>query len=389
MKKILFVIYSLEGGGAEKSLVNLLNEIPEKKYSIDLLLFKKTGIFLEQVPKHVRVLETPKALTKLYGPLAKGGIYSFFKIITTLLSRIFENKEENYSPFRWKYFYTKIVKKLNREYDVAIAYLSGDPMFYVGDKVKAKKKIYWVHNDYLSDKHPKKYEYKYFKESSAIVTVSQVCLEILNKVFPEFKEKSFYLENITSDKIIRKKAVEFYPEEYKINKEIRLLTIGRLTYQKGLDLGIEAAKILKEWKLEFTWFILGTGEEKDKIVELIKKYKLEKEVILLGIKENPYPYIRNCDIFIQPSRYEGKSVVLDEAKILAKPIVVTNYPTVKDQIINDKEGHIVNLDSISIAKGIREVMEDKNLYNKIENYLKNNNYGNEKEISKYIKIFDK
>ena len=262
-------------------------------------------------------------------------------------------------------------------------------MFYVGDKVKAKKKIYWVHNDYLLDKHPKKYDYEYFKKSSAIITVSQTCLDILKKVFPEFKEKIFYLENITSDKIVKRRALEFYPQEYKENNKIKFLTVGRLTYQKGLDIGIEAAKILKEQGVKFNWFILGVGEEKTKLLELIKKYELENEIILLGLKKNPYPYIKNCDIFLQTSRYEGKSVVLDEAKILAKPVVVTNYSTVKDQIINDKEGYIVNLDSTSIAKGIREVMEDKNLYNKIENYLKNNNYGNEKEINKYIKIFDK
>lgn len=389
MKKILFVITSLEGGGAEKSLVNLLNEMPIEKYEIDLLLLKKTGIFLDQVPKNVNIIETPKILKKLYGPLIKGGVYSLFKIITSLFSRIFEKKEENYSPFRWKYFYKKIIKVLDKEYDIAIAYLSGDPMFYVGDKVKAKKKIYWVHNDYLLNKHPKKYDYEYFKKSSAIITVSQTCLDILKKVFPEFKEKIFYLENITSDKIIKRRALEFYPKEYKENNKIKFLTVGRLTYQKGLDMGIEAAKILKEQGVQFNWFILGVGEEKIKLLELIKKYELENEIILLGLKKNPYPYMKNCDIFIQTSRYEGKSVVLDEAKILAKPVVVTNYSTVKDQIINDKEGYIVNLDSISIAKGIREVMENKNLYNKIENYLKNNNYGNEKEINKYIKIFDK
>ena len=389
MKKVLFVISSLEGGGAEKSLVNLLNEMPIAKYEIDLLLLKKTGIFLDQVPKNVNIIETPKILKKLYGPLIKGGVYSLFKIITSLFSRIFEKKEENYSPFRWKYFYKKIIKDLDKEYDIAIAYLSGDPMFYVGDKVKAKKKIYWVHNDYLLDKHPKKYDYEYFKKSSAIITVSQTCLDILKKVFPEFKEKIFYLENITSDKIVKRRALEFYPQEYKENNKIKFLTVGRLTYQKGLDIGIEAAKILKEQGVKFNWFILGVGEEKTKLLELIKKYELENEIILLGLKKNPYPYIKNCDIFLQTSRYEGKSVVLDEAKILAKPVVVTNYSTVKDQIINDKEGYIVNLDSTSIAKGIREVMEDKNLYNKIENYLKNNNYGNEKEINKYIKIFDK
>ena len=389
MKKVLFVISSLEGGGAEKSLVNLLNEMPIAKYEIDLLLLKKTGIFLDQVPKNVNIIDTPKILKKLYGPLIKGGVYSLFKIITSLFSRIFEKKEENYSPFRWKYFYKKIIKDLDKEYDIAIAYLSGDPMFYVGDKVKAKKKIYWVHNDYLLDKHPKKYDYEYFKKSSAIITVSQTCLDILKKVFPEFKEKIFYLENITSDKIVKRRALEFYPQEYKENNKIKFLTVGRLTYQKGLDIGIEAAKILKEQGVKFNWFILGVGEEKTKLLELIKKYELENEIILLGLKKNPYPYIKNCDIFLQTSRYEGKSVVLDEAKILAKPVVVTNYSTVKDQIINDKEGYIVNLDSTSIAKGIREVMEDKNLYNKIENYLKNNNYGNEKEINKYIKIFDK
>ena len=161
--------------------------------------------------------------------------------------------------------------------------------------------------------------------------------------------------------------------------------MGRLSTEKGFDLAIQAANILKEKEYAFIWYIIGSGMEENNLREMIKKYHVEEYVKLLGIRENPYPYIKNCNIFVQPSRFEGKSVVLDEAKILAKPILATNYPTVRDQL-TDKEGIIVNLTARDIAEGILNLTETEQ--KKYSDYLSTREYGNQDEIEKYYKIFE-
>ena len=184
-------------------------------------------------------------------------------------------------------------------------------------------------------------------------------------------------------------ADAFYPEEY-IKEENRkiLLSIGRLSPQKGFDFAIDAARILKDEGLKFIWFIIGQGELKEKLQEQIKQKHLEDCFVLLGVRENPYPYIKNADLVIQPSRYEGKSVVLDETKILAKPLIVTNYPTVHDQIMDGKEGVIVDIAAEAISNGIMELLNNEILYESIKNYMTNNEYGNVSEMVAYYKLFD-
>ena len=387
MKKVLVVMPSLYNGGAERSLVNLLNEFPENKYKIDVLLFKREGIFLKQLPKNINVLKTPYDLKKLYGNFKENGLWIFYKIISKVISKIFTKNTREERGFRWKYFYGQRIKKLEGKYDVAIAYISGEVLYYVDEKVNADKKIVWIHNDYNSAQHPKKYDYKHLKNMSNIVSISDSCVNILKEEFPEFKDRIVMLENITSSKVLEEKAKEFYPQEYD-KKEYNFLSIGRLHPQKGFDMAIEAAYLLKQKGIRFKWFVIGNGELEDKLRNKIKEKKLENEFILLGIRENPYPYIKNCTLFIQTSLYEGKSVVLDEAKILNKPIVVTNYPTVKDQIISDKEGIITEIDPNLIAEGISKILVNKNIYQEIENYLKNHEYGNQEEIKKYIELID-
>ena len=380
MKKLLFVNISLYNGGAEKSLVNLLNEIPVGLYEIDLMLFRPEGMFIKQVPNHVNIVDTPKELKRLYS-------FSFMKLIATIISRIFSSNGADAAGFRWKYFYSRIVKQMSKEYDVAIAYMSGEATYFIDEKVNAKRKLTWVHNDYKQAGFSDKYDREHFRNMDAVVTISDACLDVLNDVFPELSNKTYNIANITSSALTRKRADEFEPLEYS-DDEKTLLSIGRLNEQKGFDMAIRAAALLKERGIQVKWYVIGDGSLKKELTSQIKKYGVEDCFRLLGTRENPYPYIKHCTVFVQTSRYEGKSVVLDEAKILAKPIVVTAYPTVNDQIKNDLEGIVVPISAEGIADGIQKMLADDDLRNGFQKYLAGREYGNQHVVKSYCELFE-
>lgn len=394
-KRLLFVISALETGGAEKSLVNLLNQLSYEKYDVDLLLFKRQGAFLKQVPKCVNILETPSDLYCLYNSPVKGNgiLLAIRQVIIRVTGSIYKKiyyKNELYPGMqaRWNLFYKNSLKKLPKTYDVAISYMHGESMYYVAEKVCAKKKITWVHNDYKATKLNPKKDYPYFQQFDRVVTISDECVRIWKESFPDLKDRIVNIPNITSAILTQKMADAFYPDEYVSNRNKILISIGRLHLQKGFDFAIDAAKILKDRGLKFTWYVIGQGDLKDALTEQIKMCSVEDCFVLLGVRENPYPYIKNADILVQSSRYEGKSVVLDEAKILNKPCIVTNYPTVNDQISDKKEGVVVDLSAEAIANGIEKILSDHTLYEGIEKYLSEHEYGNVDEIKKYYKIFD-
>ena len=387
MKKLLFVIHSMGYGGAEKSLVNLLNELPENMYEIDLLLFQKKGDFLMQLPSWVNVLDTPEDMERLYAPLKKLGLCGFNKVLGTVCSRIARKTKKEQAAFRWRRFYSKKIRKLYKSYDVAIAYSGTENLYFIRDKVVANKKLVWIHNDYRTAGYSKKDDHPYFADMDGIISVSKECVDVLKEEFPQYQHRMHYIENITSSAVVRKQAELFMPKEYTEDK-INVLSIGRLHHQKGFDLAIEAAAILKRNGINFCWYILGDGPLKEKLKQQIRKVGVEDQFVLLGTRNNPYPYIKHSAFVVQPSRYEGKSVVLDEAKILGKPIVATNYPTVWDQIVADKEGIITKMTPEGIAEGMQRMLSEHELRQSITQYLLSNEYGNSEEIHKYRKVID-
>ena len=387
MKKILIVMPSLYNGGAERSLVNMLIELPPEKYDIDLLLLKKTGMFLKQIPSNVNVLDTPKDVRRLYSKLTQSGIAFPIVVLGNIISRLFTSNSRERRGMRWKYFYGPMIKPLEKHYDVALAYISGEILYFVDEKVSADRKIVWIHNDYRSAMHPKKYDYLHLKNMDAIVSISDSCVQILLEEFPEFSDKIYKLENITSSVGIRKRSEEFFPNEFKIDA-LKILSIGRLHEQQGFDLAIKAAANLKERNIKFLWLVIGTGELHEELENQIKSEGLQDYFELIGARENPYCYIKHCDIFVQPSRYEGKSVVLDEAKIIGAPIVVSAYPTINDQLVDGKEGIVVNPTAEGIAEGIQHLATHPKECEKLKNNLLSNEYGNISEINKYIKIIE-
>lgn len=399
MVKVLFVISALEAGGAEKSLINLLNLFDYNRYQVDLLLFKKEGIFMDQIPEEVRIIEAPDDLFYLYnihGRQIKHVLGAFPSIIARITGTIYRNyfvRNKSYpgTQIRWNKFYKKHISIFNDEYDIAISYMHGEVMYYVAEKIKARKKITWVHNDYRALKLKPETDYPYLCSFDKIATISDECVDILTQVFPQIKDKVVSIPNLTSSSLIRKRAELYYPEEYKdscnANKVI-ILSIGRLNYQKGFDIAIKIAAEMKKRGLQFVWYIIGQGTEQEHLTELINQFGLKEEFVLLGIRENPYPYIKNADIIAQPSRYEGKSVVIDEAKILHKPIVVSDYATVRDQITNENEGIISKLEVENFAEALEKLIQSKDLRDNYEEYLNQHEYGNDSMVEMYYKLME-
>lgn len=365
------------------------------------MLFKHEGVFIKQVPKEVNILNIPDTLKYAFKSLDAGGIKKMSSLnsgirryLGTFYTRLRYKSDFNRGKqIRWNTFYRSAIKDLPGEYDVAISYMHGEAMYYVADKVNAKKKITWVHNDYDADGFDKELDRPYFEKFNRIVSISDECVKIFNDVFPEFAYKTIYIPNLTSSSLIKKLALDFQPDEYievraTDPKKLILLSIGRLNSQKGFDIAIQTAKVMQDQNINFIWYIIGQGELKEKLQEQIIDAKVEKKVVLLGTRENPYPYCYYCDIVIQPSRYEGKSVVLDEAKILAKPIIVSNYDTVKDQIIEGSEGVVVPLEPQRIAEAIIDLSNNPHKLLQLSDYLLKHEYGNEDLIEMYYEHID-
>ncbi len=387
MKKILFVMATLYNGGAEKSLVNLLNTLPKDKYEIDLMLFKKKGIFIDQIPDNVNLIDAPKQLTLLYSKLSPLNNFFLRKIVWTRIAQKHEANPEDMRGYRWHHFYNKVIPKITEKYDVAVSYITGEMMYFVDEKVNADKKIVFVHNDYRENHLSKKYEEAHYAHMDSIVSISDKCVSILKEVFPQYADKIHYLPNITSSTMVRDSAKNGTTPEFK-EGVVNILSIGRLNSQKGFDFAIDAAKLLKQHDLRFCWSIIGNGELEGELKKQIKRNGVEDEVKLLGVRENPYPYIKNCDFVVQTSRFEGKSVVLDESKILGKAIVVTNYHTVFDQVKDGLEGVIVDMTPESICDGILKMVKEDGVKSKIEEYLSSHEYGNQNEAERYMLLFD-
>lgn len=389
-KSLLFIMSNLGCGGAEKALISLLQTIDYSKYDVDLLLFTKKGLFLNKVPKEVNILDEPfgykyydMSIKKVIVELIKKGR---IKDLLGRLSSIYIYKTEKdlsrCNQRAWKYI-SSMFGKLNKEYDVAIGYLEGHPIYYCIDNVKAKKKIGFVHNDYdklglnpIGDRY-------YFKYLDKIVTVSNECAEVLKYRFPEYKDRVEIMHNIISPKVIENMSLENIDLE---KENIILVTVGRLNKQKGYDLAIEACKLLIDNGYDLQWYVIGEGSERQELERLIKNYNLEEKFILLGLKDNPYPYIKQADIYVQTSRFEGKSIAIDEAKILHKPIVVTNFTTVKDQIENEINGLVTEMNSESIYKGIVRLINNTNLRKKLVENLEKEFLGNDNEINKFYSL---
>lgn len=374
-------------GGITKSLLALFNELGDK-YEIDFLLMKHEGIFIPLIPKTVSLLDEPIS-TEFRNPHPKNIIknlrtlslkswikwcsYSLNCSIGKFTGGLYRQIQ------RMDVWLGKHTQPLKKHYDAAIAYQGGRCIYYLIENVKASVKIGYVHNDYNASEVDYMLfdtDKSYFKHLDYLVTISPECADSLHKRFPELNDKIKIIENICSPKMIERMAIEQidFDENF---KGFRIATMGRYDInQKGIDLAIQAAAELDKSDVDFRWYFIGSGSNRDQIKALIQKHNVQHRFILLGATTNPYPYIKRVDLYAQTSRFEGKSVALDEVKALAKPVVVTNFSTVYDQFENGKTALICKMEPDDIAAKIKLLIESPELRKQLSDNLKAEKVGN-------------
>lgn len=393
-KQILFIMNNLQVGGAEKALVSLLQVFNYDLYDVDLFLFKREGSFLKQVPAAVHILPVPENYIYFDGPIVNAVFQNLRKfnlglIIDRILFGFLQKKEipaAEKEQRSWKYKRNHL-PYLKNEYDVAIGFLENTPNYFCIDKVIAKKKIGFIQNDYEHMRMKKEIDDEYFKKLDFIVSNSSSSSSILKAKFPQFSQKIHTVENITPKHLLLAFANDIN-EPIQYRSENLLVSVGRLVPQKGFDLAVNAAHFLKEEGVDFLWLIIGYGEKKEELQTLINELKLDAHIKLLGLKENPYPYISLAKIYIQPSRFEGKSVVVDEAKILAKPIILTNFPTARDQVKNGENGLIVEINARSLADGIAFLLKSDKMRHEFSENLNREIVVFEHQLQKFCQLIE-
>lgn len=380
-------MYSLEIGGAEKSLLSILNTIDYSKYEIDLFLYEQKGELMKQLPKEVNLLpeiNIYKTLCESTKLTFKNG-YIRLGVIRTISKYLAKLRKVPMAYDQYMNLYANnILPNIEKEYDIAISNIW--PHNLIVDKVRAKKKIGWIHTDYSNMKIDYSMDLKVLNKLDFIVFVSDECKNTFNKIQHNLKSKSMVIENIVSSKLIEKLAEEDIEESYFNVAETKILTVSRLHHEKGIDRTVNVCMRLKEDGIKFKWYIIGFGSQEEEIKLKIKELGLDNYMYILGKKVNPYPYFKKCDIYVQPSRFEGKAIAITEAKIFNKPIIITNYNSAKDQIKNRKTGLIVDNSVDGIYKGVKEMLIDSNTRESIIKNLRETNWSNEDEIDNLYKI---
>lgn len=388
MKKILFVINSLTIGGSEKSLVSLLNLIDFSKYTVDLLMLKTGEEFDKYIPKEVNVLDIPEYYKYLHN---RNKVKFSVKKLRYIACRYRDSLDLRINKIRKKkvnnqqIFYKNqknILNKLEKRYDVAIAYAQGFPTYFVADKVNASKKLAWINCDYKNTLYDKEMDKSFYKKFNKIIAVSEACKKSILEVNKEYEGKIKIIKDIVNPTIIKDMAKEEIKELSE--NELKILTVARLViHHKGYDIAIKCARLLLDNNIKFKWYVVGDGVDRDKIEKIIKENNMENNFILLGSKNNPYPYMSKCDIYVQPSRYEGFGLTVIEAKILKKLIVCSNFNTVNELIEDNIDGVIAGMTELELYKGIMKVLNNKKLSERILlNLNSNNEYNSTNEIEK-------
>ncbi len=395
MKKILIVINSLTIGGSEKSLVSLLGLLDYSKYEVDLLMFRKGEDFDKYIPKEVNILEEPNYYRFIYKKSYKLSLndrirYILCRIMTSIRIRINNNSKNVINTEQVLYKSQRnILNNQLKKYDIAIAYSQGMPTYYVVDKVQAKKKIAWINCDYATTKYDKEFDYNYYKKIDKIVVVSETIRKSIIELKPEYEKKLEVILDIVNPKLIEKMS-EYDEGLIKLNGCINILTVARLSMlHKGYDLAIKAARLLKDDGYKFKWYVIGDGPDKGILSKLINEFEVGDCFILLGKKDNPYPYMKTCDLYVQPSKKEGFGLTVVEAKILKALIICTNFNTAEELINNEVDGLIVDINESAIYSGIKRLINNSEFKQKIKNNIENNEpYNSINQIEKIYNIIE-
>ncbi|MEG1312472.1 MAG: glycosyltransferase [Romboutsia sp.] len=395
MKKVIFMCINMNVGGTEKALLTMLDEMDKEKYEITILMLEEYGGFLDSIPSYVKIKyveDFSNMKPRLNNPpiqVAKNLIKSekLVKGINILAIHLVTKVFGERSLY-FKYL-LKNYKKIEGEYDLAAAYAG--PMdfitYFVLRKIKAKKKVQWIHFDIAKIGFNLKFANKFYGKFDKVFVVSKEGKSKLIERVPSLEKNTEVFFNIVSENKIKDLASRDMGFEDDFNG-IRILTVGRLAKEKGQDMTILVLSKLKNEGYKVKWYCIGEGNARSDYESMIKEYKVEEDYILLGSKTNPYPFMKECDIYVQSSRHEGYCITLAEAKILKNSIITTNFTGAKEQIENNETGLISDINEMDLYIKIKRLLDNNDLSETIKNNLRSETTSRLKEIDKLDRLLN-
>ena len=371
-KKILFVINTLGRAGAENALLELLSKM-DRGYDISLFVLSGQGELVHELPEHVTLVnktfdDTPvlgregsrKLIRRLITvSIRKGAL--FYRIPYFMKNALGMLRKGNFSLNRLsRILLSDTAERLPETYDLAVAYLEGGASFYVDSHVHARKKAAFIHVDYNRAGCSRSLDQNCYLRYDRIFAVSSEVKDAFLSAYPECCSRTEVFQNlINREKIIgQSKLPGGFTDGY---KGFRILTVGRLYAQKALEMSVAAMHLLRKEGLEARWYVLGEGEEREHLEQLIGKYHLEEDFLLLGAVENPYPYYAMTDIYVHASRYEGKSMAVREAQILGCAIIVSDCSGNREQVRDGVDGLVCELSPEGIKDCVLRLYRDVSL----------------------------
>lgn len=395
-KRIIILMHYMETGGAETSLLGLLESIDYNSIDVDLFIYSHRGGLMAHIPEQANLLPEYKGYSLIEAPITTAVRNGYLRLVIARLNAKYRHKRhlaqttvpEGVDEASVFGYVGKNVSAVmpdinpNTEYDLAVSFLT--PHDYCLDHVRARKKVAWIHTDYSRTYVNARLEAPVWNAFDNIIAVSDDVARNFEAIFPEAGSKIQVIENILPKRYITNlanRSLEESPER----GDAMLLSIGRFTYAKNFE-GIAsiAAALVRDYGIDVRWYIMGYGGDEELIRQSIVDAGMEQHVFIIGPRSNPYPWIKACDIYVQPSRYEGKSVTVREAQLLHKPVVITDYPTSASQVKDGVDGIIAPY--ASLPKTVSELLRDTARRESIVDYLTENDYAFTDQINNFYAL---
>lgn len=369
-KKLLFVINTLSRAGAETALLALLNSLNPEQVDVSLFVLMGQGELVPELPGYVRVLnksiESESVLTaagrkymaRTMGKamLSRGTILRKFPYMVSQTAAMVKRGRFSVEKLLWPVL-AEGAPRLEEEFDLAVAYLEGGSAYYVANFVKAKKKAAFIHIDYAQAGYNRKIDGDCYLKFDRIFTVSKEIQEPFLKIYPELAQRMDVFHNILDVQRIYRLSKEpgGFPDDF---DGVKILTVGRLKAQKALEISIDAMRLLKDSGVKARWYVLGEGDQRAFLENHIRQQGLEQDFILMGAVGNPYPWFAQADLYVHCSRFEGKSIAIQEALLLGCPVVVSDCSGNREQLTDGVNGQLCQLSASEISRTIRQLLAD-------------------------------
>ena len=389
-RKLLFVIESLVAAGAERSLISLLAALDYSRFDVDLQLFRYGGDLERYLPTQVNLLppfdytlfaekNTWKQLLSLdTRKTARRFLYS-------LMIRMGKSTHADKARLYWKTIGGCLPQKEGR-YDTAIAYSQGIPTFYVADKVRADKKLAWVNVGYSLSKRNHSFQSAFYDKMLHIVCVSETTKAIFDEGFPSCSSRTLVIRDRIDSSLIRKLSKEY---SARLGGDVpAILTVARFAPQKGYDLTLEACRLLKDRGIRFRWYAIGQGPLRKEMELFVQENHLQDHFVFLGTFANPYPYFKAAKLYVQTSRHEGFGLSIAEARVLGIPVVTTEFDSVWQQMVQEKNGLVVPQNPVAVADAIERLLTDNSLYDSIVSYLAQESFDSDNTLLLFYGLLD-